>query len=318
MPYDTLQWSIVPLSQDVHGEDAQGHDAVVGKSLYAAVTPIINGQAIETNWVFDTVALMVRQDIGYHVFDLFTCTCGVAGCAGIHDEIHLRVGLEEVQLQIPRVEPFIKRFVPKYFPSISEPFIWTFDAKTYHQSCADLIKQIQAIEASNPMTPVELWPDDERPSKTPIESVAIQLANAHKWSSEYKANINDSKAYLGPLYQAHMSIEIEESSYNLSVNSLFDSVGNTLFGVPPEDEVDEAADELRNQWLEEQTVYFRQHPQELIALFKSLPWESFQEHAYLFHADSARLTARLADSWPHVEAKLVTLERPEDQDWTTL
>ena len=318
MHYDKIQWSISLVPQDLHGTDAQGNETIVGHNLYAAITPVINGQAIETNWVFDTVALLTRRSIGCHAFDLFTCTCGVAGCAGIHDELYLRVSEKDVELQIPREDPFIKLLVPKYFESIDQPFIWTFETREYQQACDNLIEQLQALEVANSDTPISLWLDDERSSKDPVKAVAIQLANARKWFAEGNARTNDQKAYLGTLYHAHMSIEIEDAHYNLSIHGLFDAVGNTLFGVPSEDEIDDAADALRAQWLNEQIVYFRQNPDELIALFKSLPWDSFQEHAYLFHADAAHLTARLAASWPYVAVAFVPAENFANQDWTKL
>ena len=318
MPHDTLQWSISPVLQDVYGEDAQGNDVVVGKTLYAAVVPVINGQPIETGWVFDTTTLLVHQSTGYHLFDLFTCSCGIAGCAGIDDEIHLRVGPDEVQLQIPRVDPFIKRFVPKYFPSADTAMVWTFDAKAYHQALDSLVVQFKAIEAANPGIPVALWPDDGHPGRSLPKSVATQLIDLKKWHAQSIARVDDAKAYSGPLYQAHMAIPIHDASYHLSVHGLFEVVANTVFGVQSDDDVDEDADKLREEWIDDQTVYFREHPQELVALFKSLPWASFQEQGHLYHANSKNLIQQLASEWPNVAAVFVPMEQPEDQDWTLL
>lgn len=318
MPHDTLHWSISPVLQDVYGEDAQGNDVIVGKKLYAAVEPVINGKTIQTGWVFDTMSLLVRKSIGYYLFDVFTCSCGIAGCAGIHDEVHLRVGRDEVQLQFPRVDPFLKRFVPKYFPDADAPLIWTFDAQSYHQALDDLVVQLEAIEVANPGIPVDLWADDGMPVRKPIEPVAVQVANAKKWHAENAARIDDSKAYSGPLYQAHLAINIEDTSYNLSVHGLFEAVADTVFGVQSDDEIDEDTDKLREEWIDEQTVYFRQHPEELVALFKSLPWPSFQEHGYLSHVNSKNLIEQLAGEWPNVSVVFVPMEKPEDQDWTLL
>lgn len=319
MSHDILQWSVSPVLQNVYGEDEQGNETVVGKELYAAVIPVINGQPIETGWVFDTTALLVHQEIGYHLFDLFTCTCGVAGCVGIHDELHLRVGKDEVQLQIPRVEPFLKRLSPKYFPNAEAPWILTFDAQEYKKALEDLVVQVQAIEAANPGIPVSFWPEDEMPARKPTESIAVQVANLHKWRAENLARIAARQDEAGILYQAHLAISIEDTKYSLYLHDLFEAAANQVFGVQPDDDgFDEDKEKLRDEWIDEQTEYFRDHPQELVSLLKSLPWKSFEKEGYLSHPNSTALRAQLEAAWPNVPVAFVPMEKPEDQDWTLL
>lgn len=315
MPYDTLDWSIHPVLQNMHGEDDHGNEIVIGQTLYAEVTPIVNGTPVSTGWTFDTVALLVRNQCDYHLFDLFTCSCGVAGCAGINDEIHLRVGPTEVQLQIPRQAPFLARFIPTHFPDAEAALVWTFEAAAYHQALADLVVRLQALDAANPGTPVTMWADDGVPDRRPTEDIATQMANAHKWFAQSRARTEGEKAYHGVLYCAGLEMNIQDATYKMQVHNLFSSVADTLFGEDPEDE---DADKLRDEWLDEQVVYYRDHPQELIALFKSLPWERFEEDGYMFHANSTSLVQALADQWPNVDVALVPMENPQEQDWTLL
>lgn len=61
--------------------------------LFAEVVMRINGdtiQEVDSGLVFDANALLVCKDADSE-FDLFTCSCGVAGCAGINESIEQRV-----------------------------------------------------------------------------------------------------------------------------------------------------------------------------------------------------------------------------------
>lgn len=317
MPYDTLEWSLTPVLQDSYGYDDQGNEILLGKHVYASVQPIVNGNLVNTPWVFDTMGVLVRQDPGYYLFDMFTCTCGIAGCAGIHDEVHVRVQNDVVQWQFPRLEPFLAAFVPAHFASADNALVWTFETQYYQQSLKALMDLLRNMEAEHSDIPLQLWPEDGVPNTKAREKLDAQLTKSQAWFMDSTAQTKDERAYWGPLYRADLVVDVEGTCFNLNVHNLLEIVCDKVVGTC-DDEIDEELDALRAQWQEDQVAHFRHHPGELVELFKSMPWDTLREHGYILHADQDRLKALLACQWPNVQARLVEHEHPEQQDWTRL
>lgn len=316
MIYDTLEWDIAPVLQNVYDEDAAGKEMLLGQFLHLEVTPIVNGTRVETPWVFDTAEVLARRDIGYHLFDLFTCTCGVAGCAGIHNDVHLRIDTKNVQLQFPRVKPFIENLVPKHFPNTETPLVWTFDAKQYQLASEDLISRLLALEVENIGTPMSLFPEDDYAFSNPAKSIALQLSRAAQYFAEYTADVNENKLYLGPLYQAELKIEIEDDVYTLRVSDVFEAAYDNLVSEQSKD--NDENDQARKNWIQKKIVYFRESPQELVAFAKSLSWESFHMYGYLMRATTEHPMVQLKQQWPNIVVTFVPADNPETQDWTLL
>ena len=311
MQHDSLDWSIEPIEYESSSFDKNGNE-VPFQALYAKVLPIINGVPLDTAWVYDTLGVLARTEVGRYTMDMLTCSCGHAGCAGIDDPVHIRVGMETVQWQFPRQDPFPKALVPNHFASVDEPFLWTFDAKQYHASIAGLVARLDALEKSTEL-PFYLSPDDGIPHEAVKQTMATTLAKSKQWVRQRQDNTRDEQAYWGVLYLADLAIPVEHAVLTMSVRTTLDAVADHLFG--DIDDEDTELQEKHDAWCKDQSAYYRQHPEEVVALFKSLPWASVQEHSYLLDPQSERLYAYLASQWPNVPAKLVPYESDESKDW---
>lgn len=318
MPYDTLEWSLTPVVQDTFAFDAKGIETVAGQKVYAAIAPIVNGTLLSTSWVFDTTALLVRNNIGYHLFNMFTCSCGEAGCAGIHDEVHLRVQSDIVQWQFPRQKPFIRILIPTHFASVDSPLVWTFDASAYATALASLIAMIEKLETQTLDMPVELWPQDGSPNNAPTQKVLIQLETAKRWFNEYSERTDDARAYWGSLYAAALTVPMDDATYNISVQNFLEVVCDQIHEKIDDTETDDELDNLRETWKQEQTGYFKSRPEEFVTLFKSMPWEELKDIGYVLNANSNQILERIGYLWPNVNACLVSDENPENMDWTKI
>ena len=316
MQHDSLDWSLEPIEYESSCFDKDGNELPF-TALHAKVLPIVNGVPLDTGWVYDTLGVLGRTELGHYTMDMLTCSCGVAGCAGIDDHVHIRVDADTVQWQFPRQDPFPKTLVPTHFASADAPLLWTFDAKQYHASIASLIAQLKALESSTEL-PMTLSPDDggRRQAVQTKPSIEDSIAQARHWVRQRQEAVRDEQAYWGVLYRADVAIPVEHTALTIGVRTVFEAVADQIFGDIDDEDTDRQ--EKRDAWCEEQADYFRQHPDEVVALFKSLPWSSVQEHGYIFDAQEERLCAYLASQWPNVPAKVVPYESEESKDWRTI
>lgn len=94
----TLTFSITV----VETEDDEGRKVPV-----AEVTPLVNGKPVlphSNSRPFDALAVLQRRD-DRGEFDLYTCSCGVAGCAGIFEPVRLLSENGDVTWALPE-EPY--------------------------------------------------------------------------------------------------------------------------------------------------------------------------------------------------------------------
>lgn len=313
--YATLEWSITTTQEDTRCLDGHANE-YVRPTLCAKVVPVVNGTPMTTPWVFDPLTLFDRQLQGYYLFDMFTCDCGVAGCAGIHDHVHLRVNQDTVQWQFPREEPFLSKFIPAHFADNTSPMVMTFGAQEYHIALQSLRQQLVDLENNNPGVPVTLWPDDGQLQRKPLSSVDVLIQESNDWFLQREERIRDDKAYWGPLYRAELHIPMEETAYTIGIHSFLDAVCDKVLG---QDDTDEPEiDDLRADWMTEQIGYYRDHPIELLTLFKSMPWECMQDYGYIAHANQTALATWIGTQWPNIPVVFVPEVLPEQIDWTLL
>jgi hypothetical protein len=136
MPHiSVLSFDLAPyerFEEDVNGKDQpftalSVQPLVDGQSLYR---PTISGD------VFDAVDCLV-QGLETGSLDLFTCGCGVAGCAGIFEEAQVIVTNELVTWRFP-ADPFAKRFAEGQSLEV------TFAKEQYAQALQQLEVDIEA------------------------------------------------------------------------------------------------------------------------------------------------------------------------------
>jgi hypothetical protein len=136
--------------------------------------PLADGIPLHKGYVFDIAPL-----IGYGLrdvdTDLYTCSCGVAGCAGIHEEVELRVDAESVSWTFPE-DPFRKGLAGELFPA-DAPLTLHFDKAQYQRALESAEAQLLALAADGG-APVVLavasaYPDIDTPLAEVLATIRV-------------------------------------------------------------------------------------------------------------------------------------------------
>lgn len=162
MTFDTLT---LVLQQD--RIEHQGADLVVATpDLY------INGHRLLRSAapVVDTLGLMVHAG---HTgsFDLLTCTCGVAGCAGFHEEVTVRADSHKVQWLVP-VEGYGDELSAAFGPG---PWTFTFERQAYDQAVAELEKGLLDLQRGHGRLALSPWGPYDDDDAVPEVAHLLQL-----------------------------------------------------------------------------------------------------------------------------------------------
>lgn len=182
----------------------EGDEEVEAHTLIE-VHPVIDGVPF-TVGSFDA-ATVIALGLREYEFDLFTCSCGVAGCAGFNDPVHLTLTDTLVRWHIPS-DPYRQRMAAELLPPDETPVVFSFDQAAYRAALAQVEAEILAHEATAGV-PCSLAPDDW-PDLT--KTIATQLANQNEYLTERLAEIQADKARWGTLYDAQVEIAFPGSA----------------------------------------------------------------------------------------------------------
>lgn len=108
-------------------------------NVVAEIYPRVNGVPlldIDGNYMFDS---QVTAQLGVQdaVFSPFTCSCGDAACAGIHEQVSMAVEDGVVTWRFPE-EPFRHTLNQNLFPD-GQPLILKFDQVQYEEKIQQLV-----------------------------------------------------------------------------------------------------------------------------------------------------------------------------------
>jgi hypothetical protein len=195
------------------------------KHAVFSVQPLVDGARLHDpgkSHVFDALSV-VSAGLGGGSCDIFTCSCGVAGCAGIHEDVRIEVFGDEVSWVFPE-RPFRNSFSLRF--QGAHEFEVVFDKAQYAQELSRLVRSLED-EAAKMGLPYLTEPC-EHPSP---DALALGLADfaakckigADEWREQSRAR---SKA-AGRL--SDWSIEARLSNGRLYEASLA-SVGWALCG----------------------------------------------------------------------------------------
>lgn len=101
--------------------------------------------------VFDAVSV-VLQGLEPGEFEVYTCSCGVAGCAGIHEDVVLEADDRYVRWRFPK-DPFSKRLDAKLNGPAKTPIV-EFSRTQYAEALAGLEAQLNRLVQA---LPVKSW-----------------------------------------------------------------------------------------------------------------------------------------------------------------
>lgn len=246
--------------------------------LGVTVRPLVDGvELLETRFIFD-IGSVIARGAEPSEFDPFTCSCGVAGCAGIHEEVELTASDSEVHWTFPE-SCFRAVLNPEVFAS-DEPLVAKFDKRQYLQALADVEAEIVQLEASRGL-PVVL-PLDSYPELS--EPFAQQLNNMRAHTREWISSQNAHKELFGPLINEELVVEFaNEDRYSLGLTSLvYDKVEQLREArdacADSNDELDEDEDPLAFERLV--VPQFLADRDCAIAFARTLSWETLSVLAF--------------------------------------
>lgn len=119
------------------------------------VRPLVDGQQLVEGYVFDALTVIAHGCRSADV-DLFTCSCGIAGCAGIFDDARIEVSDTHVSWTFPE-EPFREKLNAELFPA-SAPLTVCFEREHYASAVAGLEQSLLGMSVDGGL-PVSLVPD---------------------------------------------------------------------------------------------------------------------------------------------------------------
>jgi hypothetical protein len=88
------------------------------------------------------LAILFATHAGEH--DLYTCSCGVAGCAGLHEGVHVTLLEDTVQWAFP-LGTYRARLHPSFLSEREDSLVVTFDKGQYLSALTDLEATLQAL-----------------------------------------------------------------------------------------------------------------------------------------------------------------------------
>lgn len=127
-------------------EDVSEGDGEFSDVTYVGITAklFIDGYELVTgDYPVDIKWLLTNELINQNL-DLYTCSCGHAGCAGIHDYVALKTTNTEVEWHLP--ECFYREHLNKELIKSNPDLIFKFSLDEYVEELSDTIEAICNIQ----------------------------------------------------------------------------------------------------------------------------------------------------------------------------
>lgn len=200
----SIRWHVDPLS-------VQG-----GKPLSLATPQVhVNGRPLFSDElpVVDTLGLLVCSGQGGG-FDLLTCTCGVPGCAGFHEEVEVLADAHSVRWRIP---------AQGYSGALHESFgggPWTleFERQAFEQAIAQaetlLLEAEKAAGTPLALCPWEPWAEDDNEKVPPVADIL------RKSRARFERTLRRQRCFeqaFGGMAKKDLLLHTAERSFSLTV-----------------------------------------------------------------------------------------------------
>lgn len=206
--------------------NATDADRAARPYLEVEVRPLVNGVSPLSGYVFDIVSLLAHG-VEPSEFDPYTCSCGVAGCAGIHECVTLDSDHDIVSWSFPE-EPFRKRLAASLFDE-GRPLQLVFRRQQYEQALADVEQRLLALEAEQEL-PV-IVPPDSHPDLN--VSLTDMLARARQYTREWLDEKAATRELYGPLlHEEVLAVFPDQRRLVLSVRNIAQDEAQRLANLP--------------------------------------------------------------------------------------
>ena len=244
-------------------QDEAFENSPVQPYLHIDAWPLADGHSLLTSrsgYVFDLLAVL-SHGLEASELDVFTCSCGVAGCAGIHETVQLQVDENEVRWVFPE-EPFRVGFNTDLIAS-GEPLVLCFDRAQYEEALADAKRRLLGLSEGTGLPaaiPPFAYPDLETPLRQTIEEAWDYTQNRIE-EERHRAVI------FGNLLDAEIKVSFPNGAvYRLIVPHLAYTVSEKVAEARGLDDYDDV--------LEEETLpAFHANHDGMVAAARALTWE---------------------------------------------
>lgn len=128
---DTLSFTVIPTPSPTDDDNEP--------YVWLKVVPLINGISVKCA-LFD-VADILAQDTQTGYFEPFTCSCGVAGCAGIFESPYLYVHGDTLEWRFP--EDYFRESFPKDLTADRSKLVYSFGLESYRRALESVMTELQ-------------------------------------------------------------------------------------------------------------------------------------------------------------------------------
>ncbi len=183
---NTLRIQFVPTSSQPPGSPGTGASAGAAAPLTVEPRVLVDGIDLGegASYVFDWLYL-VAQGLQPGEFDLFTCSCSVPGCAGIHESCVLRVEAEQVIWEVP--ETAYGRMLRPRVVAHGAPLRFVFEPRAYLQALEDSVVHFEALQRAHPLLQMGGLIDYDEPQEgdmpVPLRPVRELLEDIRRWQA---------------------------------------------------------------------------------------------------------------------------------------
>lgn len=241
------------IDLEIHPTDAED-----GPYRLAIGQPFLDGQPLGHDQLFGLKDVLLLEDQPGQL-DVFTCSCGAAGCAGFHDTVEVLLAAEDTQViwTFPE-EGYRAALNPALFPA-EAPLQVCFDRAHYRAVLADLESRLLETESHDP-TPLLLHDADSR--NADARPLAERLAAERESYQQWQADCRWRKTTFAELLNYELQATWADGT------RWGTSLENLLYAYVESRSSDGAAS---RQDLEALATRVRQNPLEAQALAASLP-----------------------------------------------
>ena len=213
-----LSFEITPIVKNADAGAAPTPDSInfgsPGAFLHVTVEALVDGRSLYDGEpdVFDAVRVLA-QSTHPDTLDIYTCSCGNAGCAGIWEDTNLVVGKDFVSWVFPESD-FRSRFGDEVFPA-GTPMTVTFTKSQYVEALKELQDNIEALRVQHNL-PFAVGPNPGYPKWSKGVSFHKSVAKARKRRLEYRARVKADAAAEGNIADWEIHAQMPDGALRIA------------------------------------------------------------------------------------------------------
>lgn len=208
---DTLSFTVIPTPTPTDDENEP--------YVWLKVVPSING--ININCALFDVGDILAQETQTGYFEPFTCSCGVAGCAGIFESPYLFSEGTTLEWRFP--EDYFRKSLPKALTGDRSKLVYSFGVDGYSRALDALVTELQRCYETYPRTSFFIGNDpDEEDFDIALSDIVDNIRQRRK---QWLAGIRLREETFGSMLGAEARAALPDGSIlSVSLVQLADSL----------------------------------------------------------------------------------------------